>query len=46
LGGLVGEVSGVKSNGVLVPLLIISKLDKPDKGLVNNVGGDWVGMVC
>ena len=40
LGGLVGEGSGVNSNGVTVPLSSISKLDRPDEGLVNDVCGD------
>jgi len=39
-GGLVGEVSGVNSNGVTVPLSSVSKLDRPDEGLVNGVCGD------
>ena len=42
LGGLVGEASGVKSKGVLVPLSNVSKLDRSDEGLVSSVGGDCV----
>jgi len=39
LAGLVGDVSGVNSNGVCMLLSITSKLEKLDDGLVSADGG-------
>ena len=36
--GLVGDGSGVKSNGVWMMLSTPSKLEKPDDGLVSDAG--------
>ena len=44
LAGLMGDVSGVNSNGVWMLLSIASKLERPDEGLVSDEEGRVSGV--